>query len=571
MKTPSFLLIFVMGILLIISKNSFSQNIPTTTNQRMLMHHEIPQDKYKPYPYNPQKTTSANRFKSSAIFTNQVNVNPSQHNIVGDAANEPSIAVDASNPAKMLIGWRQFDDVNSNFRQAGYAFSSDSGQTWTYPGVLEPTVFRSDPVLDYDNSGNFYYNSLTYDNGSGLYLCKVFKSSNGGLTWDAGTDAHGGDKQWMTIDKHTGTGEGNIYAFWTSYYSSCQPWFFTRSTDNGNFYEDCVFVNGTPYWGTLGVGPDGELYVAGAGLNEGIIVAKSSTAKTTGSTITWDFSKQVDMDGYITGNTPINPVGILGQANIDVDRSNGAGRGNVYVLAAMARISTGDPADVMFSRSTNGGTTWSTPICINDDPSTSNYQWLATMSVAPGGRIDAVWLDTRDAPIGHLYYSALYYSYSMDQGVTWSVNEKLSESFDPSVGYPQQQKMGDYFDMQSDDNGAHLAWANTLNNEEDVYYSHIIPGILGINDKTKKQQVSLSCSPNPFSDQTVVRYDLLTEGLVKMDICNVYGSVVKTVVNQYQTPGIYNTTIEGNGLAAGFYLCRLSIGKLTKTVRLVKI
>jgi len=59
------------------------------------------------------------------------------------------------------------------------------------------------------------------------------------------------------------------------------------------------------------------------------------------------------------------------------------------------------------------------------------------MSVAPNGRIDAVWLDTRDAqPFGDS--SALYYSYSIDQGTTWSVNEKLSDSFDPHVGYPNQ-------------------------------------------------------------------------------------------------------------------------------------
>jgi len=35
----------------------------------------------------------------------------------------------------------------------------------------------------------------------------------------SGTDAHGGDKQWMTIDRTNGAGSGNIYSWWTSYYS----------------------------------------------------------------------------------------------------------------------------------------------------------------------------------------------------------------------------------------------------------------------------------------------------------------------------------------------------------------
>ncbi len=64
----------------------------------------------------------------------------------------------------------------------------------------------------------------------------------------------------------------------------------------------------------------------------------------------------------------------------------------------------------MFARSTNGGVSWSSPIKINDDPGTSAYQWFGTMSVAPNGRIDVVWLDTRDNPGSNI--SALYYSNS---------------------------------------------------------------------------------------------------------------------------------------------------------------
>src|SRR3954469_22447477 len=59
----------------------------------------------------------------------QVNVNSLGQDIVGDAANEPSIAVDPTNPNRMAIGWRQFNTISSNFRQAGVA--TNGGQTWT--------------------------------------------------------------------------------------------------------------------------------------------------------------------------------------------------------------------------------------------------------------------------------------------------------------------------------------------------------------------------------------------------------------------------------------------------------
>ena len=61
------------------------------------------------------------------IFTShQVNINASGQNIVGDAANEPSICVDPTNANKMSIGWRQFNSVTSNFRQAGWAYTSNA-------------------------------------------------------------------------------------------------------------------------------------------------------------------------------------------------------------------------------------------------------------------------------------------------------------------------------------------------------------------------------------------------------------------------------------------------------------
>src|SRR5438270_3582086 len=85
---------------------------------------------------------------SFGAFTSyQVNVDTNGNNITGDAANEPSISVDPTNPGKMTIGWRQFDNVQSNFRQAGWGYTSDGGKTWTFPDVLERGVFRSDPVL----------------------------------------------------------------------------------------------------------------------------------------------------------------------------------------------------------------------------------------------------------------------------------------------------------------------------------------------------------------------------------------------------------------------------------------
>ncbi len=463
-------LVYFMFIVFLISPILiFSQtNIEKKNNQHdPTLHHEVKGDDYVPVSRESQGRSPAYKYSMSGITTVQVNVDVNGQNIVGDAANEPSIAVDPNNPNKITIGWRQFDTVTNNFRQAGYGYTTDGGQTWTFPGVIQPGFFRSDPVLDYDVDGNIYYNSLTNDPD---YFCKVFKSSNGGQSWDGGTDAHGGDKQWMTIDKTNGPGNGHIYAFWTSFFSTCYPGFFTRSTDGGGSFENCITIPNDPSWGTLMVAPNGNLYIGASG-SFNFVVARSSNAQISGQPVVWDQTTNVSLDGYITYGTGPNPDGLGGQTSIAIDTSGGPFNGNIYLLCSVERISNNDPLDVMFARSTNGGTSFSAPVRVNDDLGTSAYQWFGTMSVAPTGRIDVVWLDTRDNP--GTYISALYYSNSTDGGLTWSQNQKMSDYFDPHLGWPNQQKMGDYFHMVSDNNGARLAWAATFNSEQDVYYSYI--------------------------------------------------------------------------------------------------
>src|SRR5204862_579835 len=134
----------------------------------------------------------------------QVNDDANGNNILGDAANECSISVDPTNLSKMTIAWRQFNNVISNFRQAGWAYTTDGGTTWTFPGVLENNVFRSDPVTNSNDTGTFFYLSLLQS-----FCDNIWRSTNGGQSWtelQADGAAGGGDKEWFTIDKTAGMG-----------------------------------------------------------------------------------------------------------------------------------------------------------------------------------------------------------------------------------------------------------------------------------------------------------------------------------------------------------------------------
>jgi len=416
-------------------------------------------DAFVPVAPEDQRTSPALRVEHNGYVSVQVNVDAQGQNILGDAANEPTLAVNPTNRLNMVIGWRQFDTVNSNFRQAGWGYTFDGGQTWTFPGKIEPGVFRSDPVLDTDASGVFYYNSLT----TNPYRCHVFRSYDGGVTWTTGIAARGGDKQWMVIDRTGSVGHGHIYSFWTRNYSSCNGQ-FTRSTNGGNSFEACRSISSEPYWGTMAVDPNGDLFIAG----DGFQIVKYTNAKNAAQQPTFT-SANVNLGGWIIYGEGPNPGGLLGQAWVDVDLSNGPRRGWVYLVSSVQAGT--NPCDIRFSRSTDGGLTWSPAITVNKDGNNGAWHWFGTLSVAPNGRLDVTWNDTRNNP--GTYLSQVFYSYSEDGGVTWSADVDVSPSFDPHVGWPQQNKIGDYTHARSSNAGTHLAYSATYTGGQDVYYLYI--------------------------------------------------------------------------------------------------
>src|SRR6476620_1368287 len=400
----------------------------------------------------------------------QVNVDSNGNNRVGDAANEPSICVDRNNPNQMSIGWRQFNSVASNFREAGFAYTINGGTGWIAPGVLENNVFRSDPVLNSDTAGRFFYLSLVQN-----FFDDLLRSIIGGQSWTRVGPADGGDKQWFTIDNTNSSGHGYQYQCWSTEGNNYGGRQFTRSTNGGLSWMNPINIPNSPAWGSLDVDSDGNLFIGGVNLNTGQIwCVRSRNAKNGGVVPTFDQSTPVNLGGDIVFSEPINPEGLVGQVFLAVDRSDTSTNNNVYMLASVQPSGFSNGSDVMFVRSTNGGITFSAPRRINDDPvNHAKWHWFGTLSVAPSGRIDVVWYDTRNA--SNNVTSQLFYSFSTDGGNSWSPNVAVSNSFNPLIGYPNQSKIGDYITVVSDGDGANIAYSATFNGEEDIYYVRIRP------------------------------------------------------------------------------------------------
>jgi hypothetical protein len=443
-----------------------------------------PLEKYDNPPAPPRKIETSPRMISQfGVFTSyQVNVDANHQNILGDAANECVISVDPTDGNKMTIVWRQFNDVTSNFRQGGWGYTTDAGIMWTFPGVLENNVFRSDPVSNSDETGNFFYLSLQSNVQQSFFCDDLWRSTNGGQSWtllSGERGGGGGDKEWFTIDKTAGPGHGFQYQSDDGINCSGGGVEFQRSTNGGVTWQAPINIPNSPIYGTLDVDTNGNLFVGGEG-NSGFFCERSSNAQIVGQTPTFDRSTAVNLGGQLGGGG-INPAGLDGMLFLAIDRSGGPTNNNIYMLASVVPPGR-STTDVMFVRSTDGGLTFSAPHRVNDDPvNPSKWHWFGTFSVAPNGRLDAVWYDTRNA--ANNTDSQLFYSFSTDGGVTWSANVAVSNSFNPFEGYPNQSKIGDYITIVSDNTGGNVAYSATFNfnparnqHEEDVYYVRVAPG-----------------------------------------------------------------------------------------------
>jgi hypothetical protein len=424
-------------------------------------------------------------------------------NVVGDAANEPSIAVDPTAPNRMAVGWRQFDTIESNFRQAGYSWTVDGGRTWAGTHVIEPCVFRSDPVLRSSRDGVFYYLSLA---SLPVYETDLFVSEDAGQSWLFGSDAYGGDKAWMCVDNSNGIGGGNIYQAWLS-----QGKTFNRSIDMGAEWEEPTeFIPGSgidPSFGTIDVGPDGELIVVGfEGSPSSLGVVRSFDAQDpkivqpTFEFFTFEAPRGFEFDAMV----PCNPGGYT-QAWSVIDSSDGTYRGRAYALATARRIGTKE-YHIAIALSDDSGATWSEPVFVNDDTGHEKIvRWFGTIAVAPNGRVDVVFNDSRNAPNDEPNLTRTYYTFSTDGGATWSDDQAIGPQWDSFVGWPNQNKIGDYYDMHSDLLGANLIYAATYNGEQDVYFARIGPydcNANGVDDEVDiAGGASGDCNRNDIPDE----------------------------------------------------------------------
>lgn len=85
----------------------------------------------------------------------------------------------------------------------------------------------------------------------------------------------------------------------------------------------------------------------------------------------------------------------------------------------------------------------------------------------------------------------------------------------------------------------------------------------------KKQSTILRISPNPFSQLTIINYQIPVKGKTSLSIYDLSGRVVKTLVNEEKKAGSYNVNLNTKGLSSGIYFARLCAGNYKEAKKLI--
>ncbi len=101
-------------------------------------------------------------------------------------------------------------------------------------------------------------------------------------------------------------------------------------------------------------------------------------------------------------------------------------------------------------------------------------------------------------------------------------------------------------------------------------YSTYYDASAGLENLTTEELTGLRNSPNPFSQETVLHYSIVTPGNVSISLLDMNGRLIRSLFNGKQNTGKHRLAISGSDLPAGTYLVRLLNNGRSSTTKMVK-
>lgn len=482
--------------------------------------------------------------------------------------NEPSVYIDPGNTNHLLAG-ANIDN---------YYISEDGGLTWSAKVLTSDLGVWGDPCMIVDTAGNFYFFHLSYpsnDQWIDRIVCQ--KSEDGGITWNNGSGIYVNspkqqDKEWAVVNPVT----NEIYVTWTQFdeYGTTNPVMrsnilFSKSSDEGETWSpairinendgNCVDSDSTVEGAVPAAGPDGQIYVSWAG-PAGIVFDRSTDGGNS-----W-----LDQDVFVSdfpGGWDYSVPGISRCNGLPVtccDLSQSLYRGNIYINWSDQKYGTQD-TDIWFSRSEDGGDTWSSPLRVNDDAS-GKQQFMSWMTVdQANGTIWIVFYDRRNYDDNR---TDVYLAFSKDGGESFT-NIKISESpFIPKANI----FFGDYTNITAFNNIVRPIWTRMENGNTTIYTAIMDQLFTEIINQPDAPFSIESTYPNPFSETAIMCFELDRQTRVSLNVYDSFGNKVYTVFdNKILRAGEYTETFDRNkiNLKSGIYFYKITGGELDRTGKFI--
>ncbi|HAY34477.1 MAG TPA: peptidase S8, partial [Bacteroidetes bacterium] len=75
--------------------------------------------------------------------------------------------------------------------------------------------------------------------------------------------------------------------------------------------------------------------------------------------------------------------------------------------------------------------------------------------------------------------------------------------------------------------------------------------------------------PNPFNPSTTIKFGLPKDSKVVLEVYNIIGERVATLINQEMSAGYHNINFKGNELSTGIYIYRITANEFTSTKKFI--
>lgn len=99
-------------------------------------------------------------------------------------------------------------------------------------------------------------------------------------------------------------------------------------------------------------------------------------------------------------------------------------------------------------------------------------------------------------------------------------------------------------------------WGIDINNSNDASCNTYKATAAGIQQIS--QSIAVSVSPNPFTNHTVIAYNLRSPGYARLKIYDITGRQVTSLADGLQTSGKHEVTFNSNNLKSGTYIYQLT-------------